>query len=177
MQVYAAVYDNLKHVLIGRKRRSNQFWEGQLTFNGRTEVNQAGQFCLPGGRKDRGETIIQGAAREFAEETGIDIGGLPARRVRNYADGTSQYAMVMFEHHDVLGLVAQINRNLAPSAVDARRPAGAQVKCWELEDVLALGGHVVTRFLGTPVTPIGTGHRHSISWYARMAADLGWMLD
>lgn len=177
MQVYAAVYDKLNHVLIGRKRRSNQFWGGQLKFNGRTEVNQAGQFCLPGGRRDGGETIIQGAAREFAEETGIGIVGLPAREVKQYMDGTYQHAMVMFEHHDVLGLVAQINRNLAPGAADARRPAGAHVACWELEDVLAVGGHVVTEFLGRPVAPIGTGHRHSISWYARMAADLGRILD
>jgi 8-oxo-dGTP pyrophosphatase MutT (NUDIX family) len=34
----------------------------------------AGQWALPGGRRDRGETAVQGALRELSEEVGLDLG-------------------------------------------------------------------------------------------------------
>src|ERR1700761_1339988 len=34
----------------------------------------AGQWALPGGRRDAGETAVEGALRELAEEVGLELG-------------------------------------------------------------------------------------------------------
>jgi len=54
-----------------------------LTRRPRTMRRHAGQWALPGGRLDEGETTIEGALRELHEEVGLH---LPASRVLGVLD-------------------------------------------------------------------------------------------
>ncbi len=65
-----------------------------------------GSWCLPGGRLEAGESLRAGAAREFAEETGlaVTLRGLlgvysdPPEQTHRYPDGTLvQFVAVVFE--------------------------------------------------------------------------------
>ncbi len=58
----AAVFFKRKVILMRRKRRTDDPWSGDMSF--------------PGGFVREGETPIEGAMREFEEETGIDRGKL-----------------------------------------------------------------------------------------------------
>jgi len=64
-----------------------------------------GTWCLPGGRLEFGESVSDGARREFAEETGrsVDLTGLlgvysrPAEQTHRYPDGAVvQFVAVVF---------------------------------------------------------------------------------
>src|SRR5579863_7371243 len=46
-----------------------------LTRRARRLRTHAGQWALPGGRRDAGETAEQAALRETAEEVGLDLDG------------------------------------------------------------------------------------------------------
>ena len=65
-----------------------------------------GTWCLPGGRMDPGESVLDCARREFAEETGhkVDITGLlgvygnPSEQTHRYPDGmVVQFVATVFE--------------------------------------------------------------------------------
>lgn len=59
----------------------------------------AGEWCLPGGKLDFGETFEEGAIREVQEETGITIKNPKVISVHNFKN---QYA-----HFMTVGLIAQ----------------------------------------------------------------------
>lgn len=55
------------HVLLRRA-------DGEILFLQRAGTGEAdGQLCLPGGHLEAGESVIAGAIRETAEETGIEL--------------------------------------------------------------------------------------------------------
>ncbi|MEV4278510.1 NUDIX hydrolase [Actinoplanes xinjiangensis] len=57
------------HVLLRRA-------DGKVLFLQRAGTGEAaGQLCLPGGHLEDGESVVDGAIRETAEETGIELRG------------------------------------------------------------------------------------------------------
>lgn len=74
-QVYATVYDATS-VLVFTKNENGRFFQGQLIDPPR-ELNGHGRPCFPGGGLNGRERPLQGAIREFREETGITLTGTP----------------------------------------------------------------------------------------------------
>lgn len=65
-----------------------------------------GTWCLPGGRVELGESVEEGAVREFGEETGheVEVTGLlgiysrPNEQTHRYPSGeVAQFVAIMFE--------------------------------------------------------------------------------
>ena len=82
-----------------------------------------GTWCLPGGRLEIGESVEEGAMREFAEETGhsVEVTGLlgvysrPSEQTHRYPDGAvAQFVAVVFE-----GRCGEVTRTLAGDTVEA----------------------------------------------------------
>ncbi|KAA1258970.1 putative NUDIX hydrolase [Rubripirellula obstinata] len=46
-------------------------WTIPLTLRPTTLMHHGGQICFPGGRAERGETMLQAATREYTEELGV----------------------------------------------------------------------------------------------------------
>lgn len=72
--------EGLKHAAVALVVVANEAGEGALLLTRRApRLNaHAGQWALPGGRLDKGETPIDAALREMHEEVGLDI---PPRHV------------------------------------------------------------------------------------------------
>ena len=117
MQVYAAVYcHGTGSVLVFRKKEEGFFFRRQLpSTGGRIRrgskggivLNGGGSYCLPGGKREAGESPQRGALREFLEETGIDLGTyrqeIPPVRVepsgsqRRYCGVVFCYGRIVFD--------------------------------------------------------------------------------
>jgi ADP-ribose pyrophosphatase YjhB (NUDIX family) len=81
-----------------------------------------GTWCLPGGRLEVGESVDEGAVREFAEETGHDVTvtrllgvySRPGEQTHRYPDGeVAQFVAIVFE-----GSIGAVTRALAGDTVD-----------------------------------------------------------
>ncbi len=68
--------DGLKHAAVAITLVCDDQGEGAYVLTRRTPRlnSHAGQFALPGGRIDEGETPIQGALRELREEVNLHLG-------------------------------------------------------------------------------------------------------
>ena len=68
--------DGLKHAAVALTVVDNEAGEGAIILTRRSPRLNAhtGQWALPGGRLDEGETPIDAALREMREEIGLDIG-------------------------------------------------------------------------------------------------------
>lgn len=62
---------------------------GQVLLIRRTKPPRAGQWSLPGGRLERGETLIAGLMREIREETGLEVEMLGLAGVAEIVDDTT----------------------------------------------------------------------------------------
>lgn len=178
MQVYLAVRNDT-HVLIGKKRLVNVFWEGQIANGAATRVNQAGQWVFPGGKAEETD-LLAAAMREFVEETGVPLGD--ADPVVRLVRGWGKYTLVMavVRNQDLAKIRDQANRNLTPSESDPRTPSGP-VRDWELRELEMVKIAAVDQRLGVQVAlphtterclPAAAPHTQLIDWYANMATAL-----
>ncbi|MEM7066437.1 MAG: NUDIX hydrolase [Cyanobacteria bacterium P01_B01_bin.77] len=78
-QVYAVVHDGSGDFLIAKKNEQSYFYgPSDRNPRGTTDprgmrVNGCGNYAFPGGRLDRNENIVDGATREFYEETSVQL--------------------------------------------------------------------------------------------------------
>ncbi|HEY4048666.1 MAG TPA: NUDIX domain-containing protein [Acidobacteriaceae bacterium] len=170
MQVYLALYDHENDYLIAKKRVTNSWWQGQEKAT--ALVNQAGQWCFPGGAAD-GNNFIEEAKREFQEETGCVVPTCDSEEVLN---PNSSYRLV---HCRISGGHLNILMHTANAKVGAGmnppRPLDG-VKDWELSEFTMCPKSRLTAFLGvgSPVPvdisayPRGK-YSQSIDWYGEMA--------
>lgn len=93
----------------------------------RAHPPRAGEWSLPGGRLELGESLVDGVRREVREETGIDVWVGPLvevfDRVHRDVDGRVRYHFVIADYlcHPIGGALAA-----GDDAVDARWvPRGA----------------------------------------------------
>lgn len=181
MQVYTALYTDTGIVLIAARRHENQFWDGANTGIV-SLMKQAGQFCLPGGRQNPGETEYECAAREFLEETGVPV-PLYSERWKWPAPGGG-FTLVGFKVAALTALETRINTGLA--AGHGNVPVNHAVRDWELSEVSVVSLSVIENFLGNRVElPRSiqarvddelrfrrTRNNHSIDWYGQCATEL-----
>lgn len=87
----------------------NEFNQVLLLKRSETDMWQPGKWCLPGGKIEAGETIIEGAIRETLEETGLSIveynldyvGSIKKNRVHFfYTTEFTGKISLSFEHDD-----------------------------------------------------------------------------
>ena len=87
----------------------------------RAHPPRAGEWSLPGGRLELGESLVDGVRREVREETGIDVSVGPLvevfDRVHRDVDGRVRYHFVIADYlcHPIGGALAA-----GDDAVDAR---------------------------------------------------------
>lgn len=62
---------------------------GQILLIRRTKPPRAGQWSLPGGRLEQGETLIDGLKREIREETALEVEILGLAGVAEIVDDTA----------------------------------------------------------------------------------------
>lgn len=173
MQVYLAlVTSDWKSILIAQKRIVNDLWGGKKA-QAPSLVNQAGQFCLPGGGLEKGLTPEQGAVREFLEETGVDLNKVLSPRktlVKSFAKGYFCCVFVSVSVNEMQVIFQMARNNIAQG----------NVKDGELERVI-LSGFPVARFLGNRVAlpmeydnALKTAKKYSqdVDWYALIAKDM-----
>ena len=86
-----------------------------------TQRTDNGQWCLPGGRMDPGESAAEACVREIREETGLEINitrliGIYTTpdRITVYADGNrAQFVSLTFEAEAVAGIPGLSDETLA----------------------------------------------------------------
>lgn len=75
MQVYACVYATNRDFLLATKPDKGYFFSthGGTVVSAGAPLNGGGNYALPGGKLERGETVIAGARREWIEETNSPV--------------------------------------------------------------------------------------------------------
>jgi 8-oxo-dGTP pyrophosphatase MutT (NUDIX family) len=188
MQVYLAVQNAKCNTIIVKKRELNHWWgsKAKVEASGSVQsslVNQAGQWALPGGRKEAREPVEEAAVREFSEETGFTLDLTTATKIQVMIQN-KHYALVRVQYNWVQSILDQINANLQPNSSNDIMPNSLFVKDWELGSAALVGVHALKRFLGVPqqVSPEAQPARlkalrakpwsQAINWYAEMAKAL-----
>lgn len=76
---------------------------GKILFGKRLGKAGAGEWGLPGGHLDYGESLIAGATRELLEETGLTVGGLEFLNVTNDPREDAHYLHFVFLAQGAVG--------------------------------------------------------------------------
>ncbi len=75
----------------------------KLLLGKRKDVFGAGNWGLPGGHLEKGESIIEAAARELREETGLQAKRFDFSNLVNDRSGTQHYLQIGLEAFEVEG--------------------------------------------------------------------------
>jgi 8-oxo-dGTP diphosphatase len=121
---------------------------GQVLLIRRGKPPRQGQWSIPGGRMEMGETAAQAALRELAEETGVAAELLGLIDVVDYFGETGQMVLVDYAARWLAG---------EPKAGDD----AAEARFFDLDKALALVGWAETRRIiaeaaarfGSPAAP------------------------
>lgn len=79
---------------------------------------RAGQWSLPGGAQELGETVAETAHREVREETGLDLAHLDLLTVVDLVERTPDGARVLF-HYTLIDYTAEAAPGTAMAGSDA----------------------------------------------------------
>jgi len=173
--VYLALHDDMGNYIITIKRILNRWWGGALSHE-TTIVNQAGQYALPGGGIEGGETARQAAYREFREETGIDLAAEYMVDNERVLIENDNYAVIDCEVSSAFlkAICLAANANIRASPNDPQRPNSAQVRDWEHAELRIVRGDNIGANLGVALAipapyanAVSRARRHSqlIDWY------------
>nr|WP_209436146.1 NUDIX domain-containing protein [Methylobacterium platani] len=173
--------------MVAQKQEFCSFWDGMI--RDRQLVNQAGQWCFPGGKVEPGENAITAALREFQQETGIETGGWAPRCsiAFDYKSDTNNVVFSLVhctipssQTISVTGINRLIEKNISGSQ---GRPTGALVTDWELQRTIMVPRKILPNILGVRVA-VGdeakraiaklrpNDHSQAIDWYGWMAEAL-----
>ncbi len=81
-------------------------WDGKLLLGRRKGAYGAGEWGLPGGHLEQGETMVLAAARELAEETSLTASGFAFANLTNDNNSIEHYIEVGFVAEGLAGEVA-----------------------------------------------------------------------
>jgi 8-oxo-dGTP diphosphatase len=97
---------------------------GRVLLVRRSGAPLKGQWSIPGGMLETGETLVEGVQREIAEETAIEVRVLNLvdvfERIERDAEGSAQY------HFIVLDYLCEVLRGEARSGSDVSEVAWAR---------------------------------------------------
>jgi ADP-ribose pyrophosphatase YjhB (NUDIX family) len=109
--------------------------DGQFLLIRRTKEPRRGQWSLPGGRLELGETLEEGARREVREETGLEVEILGLAGVAELIDDRAAGAEGL--HYVLVDFSARVVSGVAVAASDAAEATWfdfrelADVPLWE----------------------------------------------
>jgi 8-oxo-dGTP diphosphatase len=119
-----------------------------------------GQWSIPGGMLELGETLVEGVQRELAEETGIEIRVLELievfERIELDAEGKARY------HFVVLDYLCEAVRGEARAGSDVSDvvwAAPAEFRTYDLTEAATRVIEKAFRMKGSRSTNVGQGHR------------------
>ncbi len=88
--------ENKKHLVAVTAIIKNQYNKILVVKRGANEIAYAGKWAYPGGKVEKGETIMQALKREILEEVGIEI--------EDYKELLQDYTFVKPDGNNVVGL-------------------------------------------------------------------------
>lgn len=138
MRVYAIITQGTK-IIITKKAELNPHW-GEDT---KQVVGQAGQYALPGGKRNLDETDLKAAKRETLEETGYEIPNSGIVTVSGNLGGYKTVTFVLPATENIQNVHQTMRNNVTDNPNAVIQPVNQ-----EHQDVLLIDKNQATNYLG-----------------------------